>query len=786
MIARTKLMSVLFLFCSLNWLLATERIDLKLWYETPSSSWMTESLPIGNGYIGAMIFGDPVHERVQFSEESLWAGGPRANDQYNYGNRTNAAKILPRIRRLLKEGKFEEAHRLAYDSLTGEIHPSASGIPEFGDYGAHQTMGELHILSDINEEIKGYRRELDLETATVNVRFKTGNNSFKRRYYASYPDRVLVHELKSKKPVDYTLFLEFPHPLSGTEFQGGELLVTGSLENNGLGFGVKLSVRTDGESTFNQGKLQVTNASYLYVIQTASTEYKNEYPEYLGNDYRRELNTIIEKVRGYAVEEIYDRHQKDYKALFDRVRLEIKGPDRDHLPTDKRQKAYYGGEPDPHFEALYFQYGRYLMIAGSRENTLPLTLQGKWNNSLNPPWASDFHMNINQQMLYWPALVTNLSECHVPLINYIETLVEPGKVTAKEHFGADGWVVNTMNNVYGFTAPGWGFPWGFFPAGAGWLSRHAWEHYEYTQDRDYLEKQAYPLMLEAAKFWLDYLSENAEGELVSIPSYSPEHGGISMGASMDHQIAWDLFNNCQKAAAVLDDQSPIITAISKAKEMISGPRIGRWGQLQEWVEDVDDPENQHRHVSHLYALFPGDQISVAQTPALAEAAEVSLKARGEAGTGWSRAWKIAFWARLKNGEKAHKMLFELLKPTDYSGVEMKVGSGTYSNLLCSHPPFQLDGNMGGSAGVAEMLVQSHAGAIELLPALPVGWKDGSVSGLKARGGYEVGFSWKNGVVTKLEVKPTKNGSCSIKVNGVVYQKEVQADKSYSLKDFMTQ
>jgi alpha-L-fucosidase 2 len=370
-------------------------------------------------------------------------------------------------------------------------------------------------------------------------------------------------------------------------------------------------------------------------------------------------------------------------------------------------------------------------------------------------------MNINQQMLYWPAEVTNLSECHTPLFDYMEALVEPGKVSAKEHFNADGWIVNTMNNAYGFTAPGWGFPWGFFPGGAAWLCQHAWEHYEFTQDESYLKQQAYPLMKEAAKFWIDYLIKDEKGYLVSCPSYSPEHGGISTGAAMDHQIAWDILNNCVKAADVLGLDDEFTQKAKAVRDNICPPMIGSWGQLQEWKEDVDDPENKHRHVSHLFALFPGNQISVIKTPELAEAAKVSLMARGDGGTGWSRAWKIAFWARLRDGNHAYKMLHELLMPTAFKGETMTKGSGTYGNLLCSHPPFQLDGNMGGTAGVAEMLLQSHAGVIELLPALPSVWKTGKISGLKARGGYTVDMEWKDGVL--VEAKIATSGSKAIDV-----------------------
>jgi alpha-L-fucosidase 2 len=360
-------------------------------------------------------------------------------------------------------------------------------------------------------------------------------------------------------------------------------------------------------------------------------------------------------------------------------------------------------------------------------------------------------MNINQQMLYWPAEVTNLQEWHLPLFSYMESMVEPGKVSAKEFFNARGWIVNTMNNPFGYTAPGWGFPWGFYPGGAAWLCRHLWEHYDFTRDTDFLKQTAYPLMKEAAFFWMDYLVEDEEGYLVSCPSYSPEHGGISRGASMDHQIAWDLLNNCVAACDVLGIDEGFKQDAMAIRDRISPPMVGSWGQLQEWKEDVDDPDNKHRHVSHLYALHPGKQITTEYTEKLAGAAEVSLNARGDDGTGWSLAWKVNFWARLKDGDRAYKLFRRLLKPTGRKGTEMMKGGGSYSNLLCAHPPFQLDGNMGGCAGIAELLVQSHTGTIELLPALPAQWKNGEVKGLKARGDFEVNIIWKEGKLLKAEI-----------------------------------
>lgn len=747
--------------------------DLTLWYDSPARNWMNEALPIGNGYMGAMFYGGPIEDEVQISEESFWAGGPRANGNYRGGNKTASWKYLAEIRDLLKKGEKKKAAEIAGKYLVGETTPTAAG-DQFGDFGGNQSFGSLLVRLETTDSVyTDYRRCLDLEKALGKVTFRLVGHRFQNEYFASYPARLLVMRYTNDAPegMEYSIDFVSPHSDCQWKLSGkNKMVIRGKLASNRLPFEGNVLVKTDGKMEMKAGKLQLQKAKKIEIYVSVATAYKNEYPAYLGNDYAEVNRQAMKRAVEATYEELRQEQQKDHAALFGRVQLDLGHSDQEKLPTDERQLAYSYGAYDPALEVLYFQYGRYLLISSSRPGTMPAHLQGRWNHELNAPWACDYHMNINLQMIYWPAEVANLSECHQPLVDYIDKLREPGRVTAREYFNARGWSVHTMNNAYGYTAPGWSFNWGYAPNSAAWLCRHLWEHFNYTQDKQFLCQRAWPILREVGEFWLDYLTEDTDGTLVSSPSYSPEQGDIAIGATIDQEVAWDLFTNLLAANEYVGERGGFIDSIRMFRDRLSPLKIGRYGQLQEWKEDLDDPRNEHRHVSHLYALYPGNQISVSTTPELAEAAKRSLIYRGEGGTGWSLAWKINFWARLQDGNQSYKMLRNILRPSVGRGDYLNPsGSGSYSNLLCAHPPFQIDGNMGTVAGMAELLLQSHTGTIDLLPALPSVWPAGTVKGLKARGGYTVDIVWKDGLLKECVITAIVPGNCRLRYKGKIQE-----------------
>ena len=757
--------------------------ELRVWFAKPGEAWYQESLPIGNGYMGALIRGQTGIERIPISEETIWSGGPGESDSYNYGNRTGAHKFLAPVRELLHDGKKAEAHKMLQKELLGTVgkkpkrdyqisdnQPVVRNPPDgkiqFPGFGNHQTAVDLLVEVQKSGEPSGYRRGLDLGRGVVSVDYMTGNIHHKRTAFASYPDRVMVFRFENDHPdgLDYSVWMETFHQTRLLEFKAGICTLDGVVANNGMEFQAVARIDApDADVVFQNNRISISGAKKVDIYLTITSTYLNDYPRYTGRNHTalnaRTLETSSQK--GY--DRLLADHIEDYQHLFNRVELSLGDSGDTSLPTNERLLKYSQGAADARLESLYFQFGRYLLISSSRKHTLPAHLQGKWNVEMDPQWACDYHTNINLQMNYWPAEVANLSETHEALFDYIVSLQKPGRQSAKDFFNARGWIVNTMNNIFGYTAVNWG-DWGYFPAGAGWLCRHLWEHYEFTQDKAFLKQTAYPVMKDAALFWLDYLVEDENGKLVSMPSFSPEHGGISTGASMDQQIVWDLFGNLLSAAKLLGENDDIIRQVRTAREKLLGPQVGRHGQLQEWKEDLDDPNDQHRHISQLYALYPGNQISLLETPKLADAARKSLEFRGDGGTGWSMAWKTNFWARLQDGEHAHTCLKTLLTPcTNHNHDGMKLPGGTYPNLFCAHPPFQIDGNLGATAGIAEMLIQSHADQIHLLPAIPAVWKTGRVRGLRARGGFEIGMQWVDGRVRTVSLKSLAGNPCSLLV-----------------------
>lgn len=718
-----------------------------LQYRAPAADWERESLPIGGGALGASVHGTLASELLTFNEKTLWTGGPGSAQGYDFGNWTapRPGALTGVQERLDREGA------LGPDAVAAELGQARRG------YGAYQVFGELHL------DVPGapvapdasYRRGLDLRTALAFVAYSHEGVAHTREFFVSHPGSVIAGRLAADRPGQVAFTLRYTSPRNDftASATGDRLTVRGALKDNGLRFEAQIRVRTTGGTVTAgaDGSLTVTGADSAWFFLAAGTDYADTCPAYRGQDPHTEVTAAVDTAAATTYERVRDAHVKDHRTLFDRVTLDI-GQQLPDLPTDQLLSAYTGGTSaaDRALEALFFQYGRYLLIASSRPGSLPANLQGVWNNSTNPPWSADYHSNINLQMNYWLAEVTNLAETTAPYDRYIEAMREPGRRTAKEMFGTAGWVVHNETNPFGFTGVhDWSTAF-WFPEAAAWLTQQMYEHYRFSGSTDYLRSTAYPAMKEAAEFWLANLrTDPRDGLLVVTPSYSPEHGDFTAGAAMSQQIVHDLLTSTLEAARTLGEAPAFRDRLESALDNLDpGLRVGSWGQLQEWKADRDDPADDHRHVSHLFGLHPGRQIEAGST--WAEAAKVSLGARGDGGTGWSKAWKINFWARLRDGSHAHKMLAEQLK------------SSTLPNLWDTHPPFQIDGNFGAASGIAEMLLQSQHDAVDILPALPAAWPDGSVRGLRARGGFTVDIEWAAGQARRVVITASRTRELTVR------------------------
>ncbi len=805
------LVSALFLLPTVQAVETDYRQGLSIWFDTPNSltgqavwlrsngnrganldrEWESRSLPIGNGSLGANILGSVAAERITLNEKTLWRGGPNTSGGADYYWNVNkqSAPILKEIRQAFTEGNGEKAAQLTRKNFNGLAAYEEKDEHPFR-FGSFTTMGELYIETDLSElRMKNYRRILSLDSAMAVVQFDKEGVQYRRKYFISYPDSVMAMEFSADKAGKQNLVLSYapnPEAQSNIRTDGTDGLVyTGVLNNNGMKFAFRIKAIAKGGTVIAQNdRLIVKGADRVVFLLTADTDYKMNFnPDfknpktYVGDDPELTTQSMMNQALLKGYETLANNHKADYTALFNRVKLtlnpDVTGSD---LPTYQRLANYRKGQPDFRLEELYYQFGRYLLIASSRPGNLPANLQGMWHNNLDGPWRVDYHNNINIQMNYWPAGPTNLSECTWPLIDFIRGLVKPGEKTAQAYFAARGWTASISANIFGFTSPLSSeiMAWNFNPMAGPWLATHIWEYYDYTRDRNFLKEVGYDLIKSSAQFTVDYLWHKPDGTYTAAPSTSPEHGPVDEGATFVHAVVREILLDAIEASKVLGVDSRERKHWQEVLAHLVPYKIGRYGQLLEWSKDIDDPNDKHRHVNHLFGLHPGRTLSPVTTPELAKAARIVLEHRGDGATGWSMGWKLNQWARLQDGNHAYTLFGNLLK------------NGTLDNLWDTHAPFQIDGNFGGTAGVTEMPLQSHMGFIQLLPALPDAWKDGLVSGLCAKGNFEVSISWKNNRLDEAILVSKAGTPCTVRygdktlsfktIKGKVYKIKADGDK----------
>ncbi|NIJ54063.1 glycoside hydrolase family 95 protein [Dyadobacter arcticus] len=755
--------------------------NLKFWYKQPARNW-NEALPIGNGRIGAMVFGRVNEELIQLNEETLWSGGPVNNNP-----NPQAYKYLPEVRKALAN----EDYKLA-EELTKKIQ----GV--FTE--SYEPLGDLLIKQPLAGQPTNYRRELDISNAITSTSFTINGVDYSREFFVSGADQLMVVKLTASKKgaLNFTATTQSQLVYQNVVIEKDQIGMKGQApahtdpsymqtmelpivyndpsQCKGMRFELRVKVqKSDGTVTADAAGLHISGATEAVLILSAATSYNgyDKCPDKEGKDENKLSESYLTPAVSKSFDILKNSHIADYQKYFNRTSLVLNGNPKSELPMDERLKNYAQGTKDPALESLYFQFGRYLLISSSRPGGIPANLQGIWNHELRPPWSSNFTTNINTQMNYWMVETANLSELHTPLLDLISRMEVTGTETAKNFYGAKGWTIHHNSDIWATSNPVSGSPsWANWPMGGAWLSQHLWEHYQFTGDKEYLAKTAYPLMKRAALFCLDWLIEDKNGKLVTAPATSPENifitergfkGSVSVATTMDMSIIWDLFTKLIEASDRLGEDSEFRQLLVEKRSRLFPLQIGKKGNLQEWYKDWEDTEPEHRHISHLFGLFPGRQISPLYTPEFANATRKTMELRGDGGTGWSKGWKINIWARLLDGNHAYKLIREQLKLTGVEGTDYANGGGTYPNLLDAHPPFQIDGNFGGTSGIAEMILQSHDGLLNVIPAIPDNWTSGEMKGMKARGGFEVDATWNAGLITQLTVRSKLGGNCRIAV-----------------------